>query len=266
MEFGSSNFPSLERGDWGSGKVCVWGGRAHTRTHSFSPLWSSSASSPAQLWDVPAAGSCFFLCAALFLAAAGAANLNHHFARLLLYGRLSADCGHLSTKVPPGICNIPESSQNISPNSKHRHTKIFAFFFTAQHSSWSCASRCPALTMAWPPTWSTGRTFRIQPGSHLPLLGTPPKKGGKFIPRRNSRQTTHTDARTHSLLLLLLLLVQEALPAGHFRRTVATPRYSVTVPPRVSTTTRNKQFPCNFFHDRLAQLFSRLVAFVGTQR
>lgn len=171
--------------------MCV-GGRAHTRTHSFSPLWSSSASSPAQLWDVPAAGSCFFLCAALFLAAAGAANLNHHFARLLLYGRLSADCGRLSTKVPPGICNIPESSQNISPNSKHRHTKIFAFFFTAQHSSWSCASRCPALTMAWPPTWSTGRAFRIQPGSHLPLLGTPPKKGGKFIPRRNSRQTTHT--------------------------------------------------------------------------
>lgn len=243
----------------------MWGVRAHTRTHSFSPLWSSSASSPAQLWDVPAAGSCFFLCAALFLAAAGAANLNHHFARLLLYDKLSADCGHLSTKVPPGICNIPESSQNIYPNPKHRHTKIFAFFFTAQHSSWSCASRCPPLTMAWPPTWSTGRGFRIQPGSPPPPRN-PTEKRGKFIPRRNSRQTTHTDARTHSLLLLLLLLVSEALPAGHFRRTVATPRNSVTVPAHVSTTTRNKQFPSNFFHDRLAQLFSSLVAFVGTQR
>lgn len=123
MEFGSSNFPSLERGDWGSGKVCVWGGRAHTRTHSFSPLWSSSASSPAQLWDVPTAGSCFFLRAALFLAAAaaaGAANLNHHFARLILYDRLSADCGHLSTKVPTGICN-----PGIAPQTQNTDTQIF---------------------------------------------------------------------------------------------------------------------------------------------
>lgn len=175
--------------------MCV-GGRAHTRTHSFSPLWSSSASSPAQLWDVPAAGSCFFLCAALFLAAAGAANLNHHFARLLLYGRLSADCGRLSTKVPPGICNIPESSQNISPNSKHRHTKIFAFFFTAQHSSWSCASRCPALTMAWPPTWSTG--FPDSTWFTPPPPRNPTEKRRKIYPKEK-QQTDDTHRQTHTL-------------------------------------------------------------------
>lgn len=34
MEFGSSNFPSLERGDWSSGKVCVCGGAEHTHVHT----------------------------------------------------------------------------------------------------------------------------------------------------------------------------------------------------------------------------------------
>ena len=134
MEIGSSNFPSLcaPCGHTRTRKVCVCA-RTHALTHSFSLVLRPP---PYNSWmSPPVAGSRFFLCSSSSLAA-GAANLNHHFAPLAQYHNLPPDfqqlvwSGHFPSSDSP-VRNLLQlktpHTQKISPSSSLRSTPPVCF-------------------------------------------------------------------------------------------------------------------------------------------